>query len=451
MTQPTRPVRDDLLKVFETALADSLRGLSGEFERLEDELMSLLMELGRGVIRRVLERECQEETFREEDGSVWKAAVRSRKALTTSFGEVKIERPLYRQRRNGPTRCRLSEKIGVLRGMWTPRAARLAAVTLAELTLERSRELLAQLGGASPSAASLQRLGVHLSNAWEERRREFEDALSEATTIPAEAATVSVSLDGVMVNTVGAKRAEGKAKAKAKGGCGKGSWGYREASVGVLTFYSASGERLLTRRVARMPEQGKRGTKAWLSRELGHVRGRRPDLTVVAIADGAPNNWSFLREIGADHEVVDYYHAAQHVHRLVQRCAEEPNSLETQAACARLTKTLLEEEGAAPRVFSELLGMRKKSGRAPRGTHPTYFEIHAERMNYAQLRSLNLPIGSGVTEGTCRHVVVDRLRRSGMRWSQDGGQSVLTLRALKVSGDFEAAWPLLKEAARDAA
>jgi len=249
----------------------------------------------------------------------------------------------------------------------------------------------------------------------------------------------------------GAKRAQQKAKARAKGGSGKGGWGYKEASVGVVTFYDTDGKRLLTRRVGRMPEQGKQSTKDWLTRELQHVRRRRPDLTVVAIADGAPNNWSFLREIAADHEVVDYYHVVEHVYRLVQRCSDDPNALKTQAICERLKRALLEEKGAAPRVFAELLALRKKAGRAPRSNKPTYFELHAGRLNFAELREKNLPIGSGVTEGTCRNLVVDRLRRSGMRWGLAGGQSVLTLRALRISGDFPVAWPLLRNAAQRAA
>ena len=447
MAQPNRLSGEDLLKLVEGALADSLAESAEEFEGFEDELMSVLMELGRGVVRTVLERRCREETV--EDG--WRVAVRSNKALATSFGEVKVERPLYRQERNGPTRCRLSETVGVIRGMWTPRAARVVAVTLAELTLGRSEELLAEIGGLTPSAASIRRLGIHLSDAWEARRAEFEDVVARQTPIPPEAATVAISLDGVMVNVVGANRAEQKAAAKAKEGCGKGSAGYKEASVGLVTFYSAAGERLLTRRVGRMPEPGKQSTKAWLVRELDTVRERRSDLVVVAIADGAPNNWSFLRETEADHEVVDYYHAAEHVHRLVQRCSARPNALKTQATCARLKLALLEEREAAPRVFAELLNMRKKAGRAPRSKSPTYFELHADRMNYAELREKKLPIGSGVTEGTCRTLVVDRLRRSGMCWGQAGGQSVLTLRALRISGDFPLAWPLLKAAAQQAA
>ena len=64
-------------------------------------------------------------------------------------------------------------------------------------------------------------------------------------------------------------------------------------------------------------------------------------------------------------------------------------------------------------------------------------------MNYAALLEMNLPIGSGVVEATCKSVVTQRLKRSGMRWGQDGGQAILTLRSLIQSDRFERAWDVL--------
>jgi hypothetical protein len=35
------------------------------------------------------------------------------------------------------------------------------------------------------------------------------------------------------------------------------------------------------------------------------------------------------------------------------------------------------------------------------------------------------PIESGVIEGACRHLVKDRMERSGMRWTLEGARSIL--------------------------
>jgi hypothetical protein len=52
------------------------------------------------------------------------------------------------------------------------------------------------------------------------------------------------------------------------------------------------------------------------------------------------------------------------------------------------------------------------------------------------------PIASGVIEGACRHLVKDRMERSGMRWVPEGAQAMLNVRALGVSSlwdDFQTA------------
>ena len=72
-----------------------------------------------------------------------------------------------------------------------------------------------------------------------------------------------------------------------------------------------------------------------------------------------------------------------------------------------------------------------------------YFRRNRARMDYARLRAENLPIGSGVVEAACKTLVTQRMKRSGQRWSIDGGQAILTFRALAQSERFDAAWQLV--------
>jgi len=51
-----------------------------------------------------------------------------------------------------------------------------------------------------------------------------------------------------------------------------------------------------------------------------------------------------------------------------------------------------------------------------------------------------LPIATGVIEGACRYLVQDRMGRTGARWSLQGAEATLRLRALRTSGDFEDYW-----------
>ena len=55
-------------------------------------------------------------------------------------------------------------------------------------------------------------------------------------------------------------------------------------------------------------------------------------------------------------------------------------------------------------------------------------------MRYGEYLAAGYPIATGVIEGACRHVVKDRMERSGMRWTREGAQNLLHLRCLKASG-----------------
>lgn len=43
-------------------------------------------------------------------------------------------------------------------------------------------------------------------------------------------------------------------------------------------------------------------------------------------------------------------------------------------------------------------------------------------------------------EGTCKHLVKDRMETTGMRWSVGGAQAVLELRAVELNGDWRDFW-----------
>src|SRR5204862_787676 len=59
-------------------------------------------------------------------------------------------------------------------------------------------------------------------------------------------------------------------------------------------------------------------------------------------------------------------------------------------------------------------------------------------MRYDEYLAAGYPIGSGVAEGACRHLVKDRMEQTGMRWTVEGAQSLLHLRALYLNGNWKA-------------
>ena len=133
----------------------------------------------------------------------------------------------------------------------------------------------------TPSASTLQRLVKAAHGSWEMIGETALDEIWVAEGIPAAAVAAAVSLDGIMVPLRAGE--DGRAEA---------AW--RESSCGTVPFHDGDGERLHTLYLARMPESGEGSLKAQLRAEISHLQASRPDIGMVAIADGTPDNWTFL-------------------------------------------------------------------------------------------------------------------------------------------------------------
>lgn len=66
-----------------------------------------------------------------------------------------------------------------------------------------------------------------------------------------------------------------------------------------------------------------------------------------------------------------------------------------------------------------------------------YLRNNREYMHYQDYLAKGYPIGTGVIEGACRHLVKDRFERAGMRWSKLGAQVMLNLRAVYLNGHWD--------------
>jgi hypothetical protein len=69
-----------------------------------------------------------------------------------------------------------------------------------------------------------------------------------------------------------------------------------------------------------------------------------------------------------------------------------------------------------------------------------YLLKNKQYMRYSEYLAAGYPIATGVIEGACRHLVKDRMDLTGARWSLNGADAVLRLRAVRSSGDFEEYW-----------
>jgi hypothetical protein len=317
---------------------------------------------------------------------------------------------------------------------------------VAHLTPQESEELFDLLGNMTPSKSTLDRLPQAVSVHWAAKRPQFEATLRAQETIPEEAVSRAVSLDGVMAPMKDGTRQAKRQAAGPRGKSPSGPAGYQEVGCAPLSYYERFGERLLTRRMARRPEPQKATRKSQLPQEVMEALSQRPDLRRVKVADGTADNWSYLsKTLPFGEEVLDCYHASDHRSAALGAAYQEGTPT-YQERVTTLRAVLREAPHGVDRVLEALCRLRSRSPRR-QAIHKTmaYFREHRHRMRYSDLQGQFLPIGSGVVEAACNTLVSQRLKRSGRRWRGPGGQAILTCRALWQSERFARAWPLLVE------
>lgn len=154
---------------------------------------------------------------------------------------------------------------------------------------------------------------------------------------------------------------------------------------------------------------------------------------VVVLGDGAHWIWDLAPDhFGERIEIVDFYHATQHVWTLAHAlCGEESVFAARWADFAILA---LAEEGAT----SLLALLDATTAPSPPAAsvlqrERQYFRTNQARMDYPTFRQQGLPLGSGAVESAGRHLVQLRMKRAGARWSDAGGQAVLSVRCRLIS------------------
>ena len=167
----------------------------------------------------------------------------------------------------------------------------------------------------------------------------------------------------------------------------------------------------------------------------------------VAVVDGNETQLDLLAELAAQHGVpltivLDIFHVLEYLWKAGHAVAAEGSTALEQWVLHRLGRI---PEGRARFVAA---GMRRsatkrrltKRQREPLDRCANYLLKYQEYLAYDRYLAAGLPIGSGVIEGACRHLVKDRLGLTGARWRLRGAEAVLRLRALRTSGDFDEYW-----------
>jgi hypothetical protein len=340
----------------------------------------------------------------------------------TPYGPVHLERYTYQTSKGGRAYVPLENDARMILNS-TPRYSQIVSGKYARFGADAICEDLLECNGRTISRNYAKRLSDFVGTVAQCHEIDWEYDLPEFDT---PVAFVGIGLDGtcmLMHND-----------------------GWREAMSGSIAFYDHQGDRLYTMYCAATPEYGKEKFKKKLALEIERVQENLPEALYVGVADGAKDNWTFLKQY-TQRRILDFYHAREYISKagtaIFGRDKKSRNLWIND-----WSHRLKHKQGTVGRLLKELEFQRAsldKKNFIERDEEIrqaiVYFTNNKARMSYTSHLKRNLPIGSGVTEAACKIVVKQRMCISGSRWKNEGASCVLALRTLKLTkGRWQQFW-----------
>jgi hypothetical protein len=426
--------------LIRTLLSEHERQGEIDLEAMEGFVRDKMLQCGAMVLSHVLSCEDRKGlTPTCSCGGTWRTIKCGDKTILTVLGEVRIRRHMQRCSGCGDWRAAEDEVLDIRGTRFSPGVRRMMARTGEEMSFDKAREMLWELGRVRVTAKDIERkaeeIGAHIHDTFEVGMRE---ALLGDTEVVGEEgpALLYIETDGTGVPVV---------KMEVVGRKGKGPDGSartREVKLGAVFTQSGvneknepvrdSGSTSYLARIETAESFGNRLYAEAIRRGLGKA-GK-----VVVLGDGAAWIWGMAAlHFPMAVQVVDYYHAAEHLWELAKCLFSDEAKRTTWVDDMKARLWDGDVEGVLEGMKSMRLASVKKEAR---DRVAVYFETNKDRMRYADFRSQGLFIGSGVIEAGCKSLVAQRLKRSGMRWTVRGANAILALRCCIASGRFEDYW-----------
>ncbi len=187
--------------------------------------------------------------------------------------------------------------------------------------------------------------------------------------------------------------------------------------------------------------EGRAAVFGWISGEIA-ARHRGSPKPIVCIMDAEESLWDtrdVLQEDVPMTDILDLLHVTPRLWDAAFLFHPQGSKRAERFVRERVLRVLRGEVHAVVcglRRMGTIQGLRGKQ-RTKLDTICGYFEKNQHRMRYHEYLALGYPIASGVIEGACRHVVKDRLERTGMSWIVSGAQAMLDLRSIYLNDQWQ--------------
>lgn len=185
--------------------------------------------------------------------------------------------------------------------------------------------------------------------------------------------------------------------------------------------------------------EGKDTALARLAQQVAPRQGSHI-LHQVALCDGCEALQSRIEaQFSGFNLILDFIHPNEYLWKVANSWLGETNEQRTEWVANRTLQML---SGETQQIIAEFRSRAQdeqctSAQREKLTQAANYFERNLPYMDYPTYLAHGWPIASGVIEGACRHFVKDRFELSGMRWSQEGAENLMHLRAAAENEDWD--------------
>lgn len=412
---------------------------------MEFGLRSRMLEVGGAVLEQMMNAEAAEEINSPvtcECGQMAHKEGFRVKHLQTLFGEIEIRRAYYYCSSCGKGQSPQDQRWDVKGTRFSPALRRLMSRAGANGPFEQGRDDLREYAAIEVETKAVERIaegvGTDMRMAVEVQRESILSGrvVSLFSSQPLE--TVYITMDGTGIPVV-PKETLGR---PGKGEDGKSHT--REAKLGcVFTQTTLDENGKPVRDEASTTYAGRIETAEEFGKDLYAEVGRRELLRAkrqIVLGDGAIWIWELAEEYFPEAiQIIDLYHAREHVWKVGYALYGEKSKAMESWVQKRIRELDQGDIGSIRNAFRRAKPS-SEGGRQTVQTELEFFRKNQKRMQYAQFKSQGLFVGSGVIEAGCKTVIGQRLKQSGMQWTVDGANSIITLRCCLLSGEWEDYW-----------
>jgi hypothetical protein len=353
--------------------------------------------------------------------------------VRTMCGDVQVSRAYYHCKTCHSGESPWDSKQGLGGRVWSPGVKSLVAEMCARLTYSEVSKLLARVLGFGIEESSQQDIVADIGSRMRgEESHLMEECIDSHKEMAPESAPnrLYISVDAAKAHT-------------------DGSWHDIKTAVvfegreGTDDSGKTTDSMVDARYVAAQEPSEMFGRRVYLRALLSGLCLAK---MVVAMGDGAEWIWNII----ATHfpgrvEILDYYHACEHIWRLASVLYGEGSERGKRWAETRCRKLKSSGPDSLLRALRRRKAKTAEQQEALR-VETRYFQVHRKRMDYPNYQAMGLMIGSGPVEAACKVVVGQRLKQAGMRWTAPGADSILALRTAVLNGESHRIRELAKAA-----